>query len=117
MVEALNGYWEIMEVKKDGEKVKEFKINMNIDYFEVIENSSGFRKKVTPTLEGTYMVSQHQIPFTLKTADQSLQIHYSENGVEYFETIVKANQDILVIKNKQGFIYTYRPFKSLDLNL
>ena len=117
MVDHLEGYWQISTVKKDGKMVKEFTINTNIDYFKVQEDLSGFRKKVSPTLDGKFTVSQHQTPFLLKIVDGSLQIHYSDKGVNYFETIIKADPETLVIKNDAGFIYTYNPFKSLDLNL
>lgn len=117
MVDLLEGYWQISTVKKDGKMVKEFTINTNIDYFKVEEDRSGFRKKVSPTLDGKFTVSQHETPFLLKIIDGSLQIHYSDKGVNYHETVVKIDIETLIIKNDAGFIYTYKPFERLELDL
>ena len=117
MIPFLEGYWEISEVRKDGKEVKEFRINTSVDYFEVADNQSGFRKKVLPTVDGKYIVTQHQTSFVIKIEDNNLQIHYSDNDVNYKETIVKVNKNTLIIKNDDGFVYTYKPFTLLDIDL
>ena len=58
MIPFIQGYWEISEVKKDGDKLKEFNVNMTIDYFEIQEDLKGFRKKLTPTLDGRFKGSE-----------------------------------------------------------
>lgn len=116
MTPFLEGYWEIVEVKKDGKIIKEFTLNTQVDYFEVNDDLSGYRKKVSPTLDGSYLVTQHQTPFKLISADNELQIHYSDNAIEYIETIIKLNENTLIIKNKEGLVYRYRPFESLKIN-
>lgn len=115
MIPYLEGYWEITEVEKNGDLIKTYSISMNIDYFKVNPDHTGFRKKVTPNLEGTFTVTEHEVPFVLKTVKNELQIHYSENGISYFETIKKASDSILIIKNSDGFRYTYKPYTTLDL--
>ena len=66
-IKYINGYWEIKHVEKDNTLLKEFNISSNVDYFEVNEETlTGFRKKVTPTLEGKFIINKHESPFTLK---------------------------------------------------
>ena len=110
----LEGYWEITEVKKDNKVVKEYTLNTTIDYFEVNDDLSGFRKKVAPNLEGKYIVTQHRSPFALKIEDKALNIYYDVSGVTFKETVKHASEEELVITNEQGFIYTYKPFKQIS---
>lgn len=113
-VEHINGYWEILNVEKDNTLVKEYKISTIVDYFEVNNNLSGIRKKVSPTLEGTYKINQDYTAFTLKIENDSLNIYYKKNEVITKETILRANKKELIISNSQGFIYTYKPFEKIE---
>lgn len=111
----IKGYWEIKEVKKDNKLIKEFNINLSVDYFEVNNDLSGFRKKVTPTLNGTFNINQDEASFTLRIENDSLNIYYSHNDVITKETIIKATKEELVIVNSQGFRYIYKPYKSINI--
>ena len=65
-VEYLSGYWEIISVKKDGSKIKNYPFNGTIDYFILDENlSAGFRKKVKPRFDGNFDITMHQIDFNI----------------------------------------------------
>ena len=116
MKKNLNGYWEIHEVKKDGKLIKAYTINAKVDYFELNSDSSGFRKKVSPNLDGTFVITQHQMPFVLHENQGSLLILYSDNGVTHEETIIEATGEKLRIENDRGYIYTYKPFESINLD-
>jgi len=102
-------------VKKDNKLIKEYNVNLSVDYFKVNDDLTGFRKKVTPTLNGTFTVTQDQAPFTLKAENDSLNIYYNHNDVITKETVIKATKDELVIVNTQGFRYIYQPYKSINI--
>src|SRR5210317_2123545 len=107
-IKYLEGYWEIKHVEKDNQLMKEYNVNSNIDYFEVNEETlTGFRKKVAPTLEGKFTVTEHESPFKLEIENNMLIITYTINGISYKERIVSASQDKLVITNDQGLTYVY----------
>lgn len=114
MIPFLEGYWEIVEVKKNGKTIKTYTINNQVDYFEVNEDLSGFRKKVNPTLDGNFIVNDHQTAFELKTVGNALEIHYFHHAQPYFETVVKADEASLIIKNDDGFSYLYKPFITIN---
>lgn len=114
-VSHLNGYWEIYQVKNNNKLVKEFTVNTTVDYFEINDSLSGFRKKVSPTLDGKFLVNEDLIEFTLKAENDSLNIYYLQNGILTKETILKVNENELIIANSQGFKYFYKPFTSLNL--
>ncbi|WP_347925056.1 lipocalin family protein [Pontimicrobium sp. SW4] len=112
----IEGYWEIKEVKKDNKLIKAYNANLSVDYFEINNDLTGFRKKVTPTLNGTFIVNQDEAPFTLKIENDSLNIYYNHNSIITKETIIRATKEELVIVNSQGFRYIYNPYKSINID-
>ncbi len=110
-ISNLNGYWEIEKVElPDGDK-KEYKVNETIDFFK-IANMKGFRKKVMPQLDGTYLTNdlQENVTVVLKDGDASLQ--YKTNYASWNEEIISITKDELVVKNEQEMEYYYkRPAK------
>lgn len=111
----LEGYWEIKQVEKNGEVVKKYNISTTVDYFKVNDDLSGFRKKVMPSLDGKFTVTDDESPFVLKIVSNKLNIHYTVNNVTFKETIKFASETELIIINDQGFEYHYQPFQSLKL--
>ena len=107
----LNGYWEIEKVElPDGDK-KEYKVNETIDFFK-IEANKGFRKKVMPQLDGTYLTNdvQEAVVVVVKDGDASLQ--YKTTYASWNEEIIELTKDKLVVKNQQEIEYYYkRPAK------
>lgn len=110
-ISNLNGYWEIEKVElPDGDK-KEYKVNETIDFFK-IEANKGFRKKVLPQLDGTYLTNdiQEDVVVVLKEGDASLK--YKTTYASWSEEIIELTKDRLVVKNQQEIEYYYkRPVK------
>ena len=109
----VEGYWEIVSATKDQKKIKDFKISGTIDYFKINDNLSGYRKKVTPRFDGAFEISQDQSNFKLSIEDHQLRINYNNNGIDYKEQIMRANETSLIISNSNGFSYTYKPYEPL----
>lgn len=112
----VDGYWQISQVKQDNKVIGEYTISPIVDYWQINEDGTGFRKKVMPNLEGKLIVTQHSAPFTISTADNTLTINYDDNGNSFKEVIVKANENELVITNDQGLVYFYKPYEPIDLS-
>jgi hypothetical protein len=110
----LEGYWEIVEVSIYNKPIKTYKISASIDYFKVNSDFTGFRKKVKPSLEGTYTVTQHESSFNLVVKNNQLNIIYDVNNVIFNEVIEKATKRELIISNSEGFKYTYKPFEPFN---
>lgn len=116
MIPFIEGYWEISEVKKDGNKLKEFTINTVVDYFEIQEDQTGFRKKLSPTLDGRFQGSEHQTSFQLITTNGALIIEYEGSESRHRETVKKANEKELVLLNDSGFVYIYKPYTPIKID-
>ena len=107
----LNGYWEIEKVELPDGDMKEYKVNETIDFFK-IEANKGFRKKVMPQLDGTYLTNdiQEDVVVVVKDGDASLQ--YKTTYASWKEEIIELTKDKLVVKNQQEIEYYYkRPAK------
>jgi len=103
----LNGYWEIEKVElPDGDK-KEYKVNETIDFFK-IKDEKGFRKKVMPQLDGTYLTNDIQENIMITLQDGEAIVHYKTVYASWNEEIIELTKDKLVIKNQQDFEYHYK---------
>ncbi len=103
----LNGYWEIEKVMlPDGEK-KEYKINETVDFFKV-ENKKGFRKKVMPQVDGTYLTNDISENLEVTVKDGNATIKYTTEFANWEETIIELTAEKLVLKNKQELEYHYK---------
>lgn len=119
----LSGYWEILSVTKDSDKIKNYPFNGTIDYFTIDKKfTNGFRKKVKPKIDGNFEVNMHQIEFKIKKSKKhfnflSFDVELSNstelvygNGENFIETIVEIDSMNLVIKNSEGYSYKYKRF-------
>lgn len=112
-ISNLNGYWEIERVELPNGEKKEYKVNETIDFFK-IEASKGFRKKVMPQLDGSYLTNdvQEEVNVVLKDGDAFLQ--YKTTYASWNEEIIELTKDKLVVVNQQEIEYHYkRPTKIL----
>lgn len=110
-ISNLNGYWEIEKVElPDGDK-KEYKVNETIDFFK-IEVNKGFRKKVMPQLDGTYLTNDIQEDVVVVVKDGNASLQYKTTYASWNEEIIELTKDKLVVKNQQEIEYYYkRPAK------
>lgn len=106
-VNLLNGYWEIEEVTMaDGSK-KEYKMNETIDFFEV-KNEIGFRKKVAPQFDGTYLVNDADEKIKIEKTAEGTYISYKTDYATWKEKILTLTKEQLILENKQHIKYQYK---------
>ena len=105
----LNGYWEIKEARLPEGITKEFKFSELVDYFKV-DSSAGFRKKVRPQLDGSFIASDNVEKFEIKLENDSINLYYSTPYANWKETVISSEENELVVLNSDGIIYTYERF-------
>ena len=106
----LNGYWEIEKVVFQDGNQKEYNINLSIDYFEY-NNFKGFRKKVQPTLDGSYITSDDAEFFEISTENNTFNIEYRNDLSSWVEEIRLLSNDKMILVNSEGLNYHYRRFE------
>lgn len=114
LIPYINGNWEIQQVQKNKNLLKEYNISTSIDYFQVNEDLTGFRKKLMPNLNGKYIMTEHEAPFILLIEEDDLFIQYQLPSDTIVEKIKKASESELIIENDQGFTYFYKPFEPFN---
>jgi len=114
-IEHITGYWQITQVEQNNKLLKKYTISTSVDYFKIENNLTGFKKKVTPTFRGSFIITKHHIPFSLKIENDSLNIYYINEGITIKETILKASKKELIITNSNGLKYTYKPYEKIEL--
>ena len=111
----LNGYWEIEKVVLAKGKDKEYSMNENFDYFEIDKTNKGFRKKVMPQLDGTFLVNDTYENVTVRFADDKVFLDYATPYMKWSEELIALSDDELVLKNKEKKEYHYKKTGSINL--
>ncbi len=112
LVQYLDGYWEITKVERDGQIIKEYRFNENIDFFE-IENMEGIRKKVKPQLDGTFLVTDDFEKVEVEIENSTLILNYTTPFDSWQEKVLDLKEDKLVVENESGIIYHYQRYSPL----
>jgi hypothetical protein len=114
-ISKINGYWEIEKVVFDQGKDKNYTINESYDYFEIGKTNIGFRKKVMPQLDGTFLVNDSQESLKVRFEDDKAFIDYSTPYAKWSEELIAISKDKLVLKNTENKEYHYK--KAAPINL
>jgi hypothetical protein len=103
----INGYWEIQKVELPQGGKKEYKVNETIDFFS-LKNNSGFRQKVMPQLDGTYLTNDIKEDIKVSNKDGVFYINYTTTYGKWKEEILEIQDSVLVLKNKDNLEYHYK---------
>ncbi|MEM6516859.1 MAG: lipocalin family protein [Bacteroidota bacterium] len=115
LIPHITGYWQIEKVILSNGTAKKYGFSETIDYLEVEDSLVGFRKKLKPRLNGTYITSNNLERFKLTIENDSLHIYYSTPFDNWKETILNANENQLLIINQNRDIYSYVPYEPLKI--
>jgi hypothetical protein len=110
----LNGYWEIDEVVFPTGGTKEYRANMDVDFFS-LDGQEGYRKKVQPKFNGNFQTSDDAQAFQIRKTDGAWELSYSNDLTSWTETLVKLNERELALKNQEGITYRYKRYEPLKL--
>lgn len=114
-ISKINGYWEIEKVVFDQGKDKNYTINESYDYFEISKNNTGFRKKVMPQLDGTFLVNDSQESVKVRFENDKVFLDYATPYAKWSEELIAISNDKLVFKNAENKEYHYK--KATPINL
>jgi hypothetical protein len=105
-VSKLNGYWEIEKVEISDGDDKDYKINEHFDYFEIKDNQ-GFRKKVQPQLDGTFIVNDTE-DVKIRFEKDQVFVDYSTDFAKWTEELLTITETEMVVKNADDKEYHYK---------
>ncbi len=113
-LQFLNGFWEIEKVVKEGETVKEYKINESVERFE-FHNNKGTRNKVILLYNGNFVLNNVMQEFLIEEKEGTFYLLNHTEFSDWKEEIERLNGKELVIKNEEGIQYFFK--KRTDINL
>lgn len=111
----INGYWEIEKVVFDKGEDKDYTINESYDYFQIGKDNIGFRKKVMPQLDGTFLVNDTQEDVKVRFENEKVFLDYNTPYAKWSEELKAITDDKLVFKNTENNEYHYK--KATPINL
>lgn len=106
-IDNMNGYWEIEKVVFPNGKEKKYGINEVYDYFQ-IKDFIGIRKKVTPTLEGKFLVNLDAEKVTVKEGKDKFIVHYATIYNQWDEELISISKEEMILKNDNNTEYHYK---------
>jgi len=112
-ISKLNGYWEIVQAQNPYGKNVVYTINSTIDYIE-LKDSIGFRKKMNQNIGGKLKTSKDLEKFKVIVENDTLKLTYNTLYSNWKEAVLRLNDSLLLIKNENDFLYTYKRFKPLN---
>lgn len=111
----LNGYWEIEKVIMADGSEKDYKINTIYDFFEIGNNYKGFRKKVSPQLNGKFLADDTSEAVEIVEKDGKVYLDYKTEYAKWQEELKSISEDKMTIINQQKIEYQYK--KATPINL
>ncbi|MEM6865179.1 MAG: hypothetical protein AAF575_08350 [Bacteroidota bacterium] len=110
----LNGYWEIQKVEFPGGDSKAYKASNSLDFI-LLKGKKGFRKKVQPRINGTYMVSENDESFQLLKKEETYVFYYKNYLSEWQEQLVSLDSVSFTTKNEEGILYFYKRYEPISI--
>ena len=114
-ISKINGYWEIEKVVFDQGDDKEYGINESYDYFQIDKNNAGFRKKVMPQLDGSFMVNDTYENLKIRFEDDKAFLDYSTPYTKWSEELIVVSDKELVLINTEKKEYHYKKAESINI--
>jgi hypothetical protein len=114
-IAKINGYWEIEKVVFDKGEDKDYRMNENFDYFQIDSNNKGFRKKVMPQLNGTFLVNDTYENVVVRFANDKAYLDYSTPYTKWTEELIALSEEELVLVNADKKEYHYKKTGAINL--
>jgi hypothetical protein len=112
-INQINGYWEIVQAQNPYGKNVLYSINSSIVYFEM-KDSIGFRKKMKPNVNGSFKTSLDLEKFKVYVENDTIKLAYNTLYSKWNESVLRLNDSLMLIKNDNDFLYTYKRFKPIE---
>lgn len=110
----INGYWEIEKVEMADGGEKQYKANTTYDYIE-IKDKKGFRKKVTPQLNGTFLVDNTSEEITVSDRGGKIYLNYTTPYAKWKEELKSISDKEMVLENQAKNEYHYKKAEAINV--
>lgn len=108
----LNGYWEIDEVEGPAGQSRDYGLNPTIDFVKLV-GEDGYRKKVQPQVDGTFITSDDAAYFSIQEKDGRFYMLYRAGDIEWEERLLRLGPERFSVVNQENYTYHYRRYQPL----
>lgn len=113
-VHFIDGYWEIQKVTFSDGVEKAYSVNTAIEYFKW-DGTTGYRKKMQPTVDGKYLTSNDALPMEVIWRDGVLLLGFSGGDSQWEEEVLKLDSLKLTTRHSNGILYSYKRYEPFSL--
>ncbi len=113
-IDKMNGYWEIEKVVLPNGKEKKYGANEMYEFFQ-IKDFTGIRKKVTPIVDGTFLVNLDAEKVSIKQGKDNFVVHYTTFYSQWDEDLISISSDKMILRNENKTEYHYKRAKPMKL--
>ena len=110
----INGYWEIERVDLPDGDHKEYRMNEVYDFFEIKKNK-GFRKKVMPQLDGTFLANDASEQVEIIKSDDKVFLKFKTEYATWQEELISISEKEMILLSNKNIEYQYK--KTAPINL
>ncbi len=114
-IDFVNGYWEIDNVVTLDGLEKPYKFNAFVDYFNIKNDSTGFRKKLKPSFKGVYKGNNILQSFKVIKRGNAIFFHYKNQYASWEEQLIEASSNRIIFQSKEKVNYIYKPFTPITI--
>lgn len=111
----LSGYWEIREAVAPDGRSRTYGAAPAVDYYQ-LENLKGFRKKVQPQADGSFLASDDALPLEVIRRDGGFYLRFNSGDDHWEEEVLQLSATTLQTRNPEGIRYTYARYEPLNLH-
>lgn len=111
-LENLNGYWEIEEVEGPAGQSRDYGLNPTIDFVK-LDGADGYRKKLQPQVDGTFITSDDAALFSIQERDGRFYMLYRAGDTEWEERLLNLGPESFSVVNQENYTYHYRRYQPL----
>lgn len=102
----LEGYWEISKVEAHGETFSPRGGAPAVDYYQMLNDSMGIKKKMVPSFGEKYSSSEDLIQYKILTVDGNYSLQFSSALEEWEEEIKSLSQEEMILfHNDKSYHY------------
>lgn len=102
----LEGYWEISKVKAHGETFNPRGSAPAVDYYQILNDSMGIKKKMVPSFGEKYSSSEDLIQYKILTVDGNYSLLFSSPLEEWEEEVKSLSQEEMILfHNDKSYHY------------
>lgn len=114
-ISKINGYWEIEKVVSNQGDDKNYTINESYDFFQIDNKNNGFRKKVMPQLDGSFIVNNTYESFKVRFEDDNVFFDYATPYAKWSEELISVSKEKMVFKNTEKTEYNYKKAGAINI--